>query len=115
MIEGKILSMTEVKLKSFIDSLRPKEEEVRKKLDVGYSWDGQTALLFEIRPLWNDPDQIIEFPFAKLQFVKTSNIWRLYWLRASGKWDSYKPKPTANRLEELLDEIGNDNHSCFFG
>jgi hypothetical protein len=41
-------------------------------LDFGYSWDGQqSALLFEIRPQWNDPTKILELLFAKLRFVKS--------------------------------------------
>ncbi|WP_336833592.1 hypothetical protein [Sphingobacterium siyangense] len=72
MDKKKLISMIEIQLKSFIDSKRPKDGEVRKKLDFGYSWDGQTALLFEIRPQWNDPSNILELPFAKLRFVKAS-------------------------------------------
>jgi hypothetical protein len=32
------ISMVDVQLKSFIDSKRPKDKEVRKQLDLGYSW-----------------------------------------------------------------------------
>ncbi len=52
------ISIIEIQLKSFVDSKRPKDVEVRKQLDFGYSWDGQTALLFEIRPQRNDPTKI---------------------------------------------------------
>lgn len=80
------ISMIEIQLKSFVDSKRPKDVEVLKQLDFGYSWDGQTALLFEIRPQWNDPTNILELPFAKLRFLKSSKLWKLYWMRGSGKW-----------------------------
>lgn len=33
-------------VQSFVDAKRPKDEEVRKQLDFGYSWDGQMSLLF---------------------------------------------------------------------
>lgn len=55
------ISMIEVQLKSFVDAKRPKDEDVRKQLDFGYSWDGQTAFLFEIRPQWNGQTQLIMF------------------------------------------------------
>lgn len=109
------ISMVDVQLKSFVDSKRPKDEEVRKQLDFGYSWDGQTVLLFEIRPQWNDPTNILELPFAKLRFVKASKIWKLYWMRGSGKWETYEPKPESEILQLLLAEIDHDGYGCFFG
>lgn len=109
------ISMAEVQLKNFVEARRPKEEEIRKKLDFGYSWDGQTALLFEIRPQWDDPTNILELPFAKLRFVKSSKIWKLYWMRASGKWEAYEPLPESTDLHKLLTEIKNDAYGCFFG
>ncbi|MGX1753440.1 DUF3024 domain-containing protein [Sphingobacterium sp. NPDC055346] len=109
------ISMIEVQLKSFVDAKRPKDEEVHKQLDFGYSWDGQTALLFEIRPQWNNPASILELPFAKLRFVKSSKLWKLYWMRGSGKWEAYEPKPEANNLQEMLTEINHDGYGYFFG
>lgn len=117
MIMGKKepISMVEVQFRSFVNAKRPKDEEVRKQLDFGYSWDGQTALLFEIRPQWNDPANILELPFAKLRFVKSSKIWKLHWMRGSGKWEAYGPNPESSNLQELLTEINNDAYGCFFG
>lgn len=109
------ISMIEIQLKSFVDSKRPKDVEVRKQLDFGYSWDGQTALLFEIRPQRNDPTKILELPFAKLRFVKAAKIWKLCWMRGSGKWEAYKPKPENTNLQLLLDEIDHDVDGCFLG
>ncbi|QRY57236.1 DUF3024 domain-containing protein [Sphingobacterium siyangense] len=115
MDKKELISMIEIQLKSFVDSRRPKDVEVRKKLDFGYSWDGQKAILFEIRPQWNDPSNILELPFAKLRFVKASKIWKLYWMRGSGKWETYEPKPESTNLQLLLDEINHDGYACFFG
>lgn len=109
------ISMVEVQLKSFVEARRPKDEAVRKQLDFGYSWDGQIALLFEIRPLWNDPSHILELPFAKLRLIKSTKIWRLYWMRGTGKWETYEPKPESANLPLLLDEIDHDGYGYFFG
>ncbi len=108
------ISMIEIQLKSFVDSKRPKDVEVRKKLDFGYSWDEQTALLFEIRQQWNDPTNILELTFAKLRFVKASKIWKFNRMRGSGKWEAYQPKPRCTNLQLLLDEIDHDGYGCFF-
>ncbi len=114
-MEKPLISMVEVQLRSFIESLRPTDEETRKKLDFGYSWDGQIALLFEIRPQWNDPNKILQHDFAKLRYVKSSKIWKLYWMRGSGKWEAYEPQPESTNVQELLTEIKNDVYGCFFG
>src|SRR5690606_2416665 len=105
----------EVQLKNFVEAKRPKNEEVRKELDFGYSWDGQTALLFEIRPQWNDPTNILELPYAKLRFAKSSKLWKLYWMRGTGKWGTYEPKPNSNNLHEILTAIDQDSYGCFLG
>lgn len=109
------ISMIEVQIRSFVEAKRSKDQEIRKKLDFGYTWDGQTGILFEIRPQWNDPATILELPFAKLRFIKSSKVWKLYWMRASGKWEAYQPIPESSSLQVLLDEINHDSYGCFFG
>ncbi|SMD00383.1 DUF3024 domain-containing protein [Pedobacter nyackensis] len=107
--------MAEVQLSSFIESLRPSDEDVRKQLDYGYSWDGQAAILFEIRPQWNDSSKTLKVEFAKLRYVKSNKTWKLYWLRGSRKWEAYEPLPESTNLQELLTDIKNDEYACFFG
>lgn len=114
-MEKPLISMIEVQLRSFVDTLRPADDAVRKKLDFGYSWNRQIAILFEIRPQWNDPTNILELPFAKLRFVKSSKIWKLYWMRGAGKWEAYEPLPEGTDLHKLLTEIKNDAYGYFFG
>lgn len=80
-VAKKKFSMIEDQLKSFVEDKRSKDEKIRKQLDFAYSWDGQTALLLQIRPQWNDPTKILELPFAKLRLVKSSKIGKLYWMR----------------------------------
>ncbi|WP_241790888.1 DUF3024 domain-containing protein [Sphingobacterium rhinopitheci] len=109
------ISMVEIQLRSFVEARRPKEESVRAQLDFGYSWDGQTAIFFEIRPQWNDPSHLLELPFAKLRFVKSSKMWKLYWMRGSGKWQSYEPQSESAYLQSLINEIDYDVDGCFFG
>jgi hypothetical protein len=114
-MENTRLSMHEVLLKNFIEDIRPEDEEIRKEVDLGYSWDGQCAILFEIRPAWNDSGKVLELPFAKLQYVKSKSSWKLYWMRGSGKWEAYQPLPSDLNLEVLLEIIGKDEVGCFFG
>lgn len=109
------ISMVEFHLRRFVESIRPKDEKTRKLLDIGYSWDGKTAFLFEIRPQWDDPTKIMNLPFAKLRFVKSSAIWKIYWLLGSGEWRAYEPQSDGTSLPPLLIEIQHDPQRCFFG
>lgn len=114
-MKNKNIDLTEKIIKDFVNDLRPKEVEIRKEMDMGYSWDGTNIVCYEIRPQWNNPEVILHHEFAKIRFYKTKKSWRLYWMRASGKWESYGPHPESTFLEELLDVIKKDAFHCFFG
>ena len=114
-MEGKKIDINDGKLKLFIEKLRPQDLEIRKEVDMGYSWDGRTAILFEIRPQWNKPENILQHEFAKIRYYKSRVEWNLYWMRASGKWEAYGPYPVATHLRKLLEIIKADNYGCFFG
>ncbi|MFA7686876.1 MAG: DUF3024 domain-containing protein [Moheibacter sp.] len=109
------MDFTNELLKNFVEKLRPQDEEIRKKLDMGYSWDGSMVLLYEIRPQWDNPKNILHHNFAKIRFYKSRGEWNLYWPRAGGKWEAYEPYPVAKHLQKLLDVIEEDKHHCFFG
>lgn len=110
-----IININEKIIEKFVDSLRPEDLEVRKEVDIGYSYDGQILELYEIRPQWNNPENILHHPFAKIRFYKSRKTWNLYWMRASGKYELYEPYPESSHLSSLLDVIKEDKHFCFFG
>lgn len=114
-MKGKNIDINDAILKGFIEDLRPPDLETRKELDMGYSWDGSIAYLFEIRPEWERPENILHHEFAKIRYYKSRGEWRLYWFRASGKWDAYGPYPVATHLQKLLEIIKEDKYGCFFG
>lgn len=99
---------------TFLEHKRP-PPEIRDKLDMGYRVDGQSILLFEIRPRWDDPATKMENPIAKATYVKSKKIWKLFWMRADMKWHGYKPFPSSSSLEQILATIDEDQHSCFWG
>lgn len=98
----------------YLEKIRP-PENIRSKLDIGYDYDGKVIEFYEIRPDWLDASIIRHHPFAKIRFVKSTNLWKLYWKRANGNWDAYQPFPQASNLLSLLDRIEQDKHGCFFG
>lgn len=98
----------------FVERKRP-AGHMRNKLDISFRISGQSFEIYEIRPQWNDPTKKIEGPIAKAIYVKSEKKWKLYWMRADLKWHSYKPFPTSNSLEKVLEVIEQDSHHCFWG
>jgi hypothetical protein len=91
------------------------EEDLRDKVDIGYTIKGQDIFLEEIRQIWNRPSEKMQNPFAKVKFEKTSQNWKIYWMRGNLKWNLYDPKPVVESLDLALEEIMTDSHHCFFG
>ena len=70
--------------------------------------------LYLSRPQWTTLNIGLNLG-CKDQYVRTSNIWQLFWQRANGKWVSYEPLPLSKDLKSLVDKIDSDPHGCFFG
>lgn len=83
-----------------------KVKNVAERVKGGY-------VLFETRPRWDGlPGPWTKLPVAKMIFHKPSQSWKLYWMRASGKWEFYGEYKTFNRVLEVIDE---DKYGCFWG
>ncbi|TAH01616.1 MAG: DUF3024 domain-containing protein [Sphingobacteriales bacterium] len=101
-------------MENFIAKIRP-PEEVRAELDIGYKIENQNIFIFEIRPNWKNPEEIQHFDVAKTTYVKTTNCWKVFWLRGNLKWYNYTPKPTVKNLKDFLKLVLEDKNCCFFG
>lgn len=101
-------------LEWFLGQRRP-PEHLRDKLDIAYSEEGHTIDLFEIRPHWDDRTTTYESPIARIRFVRTQNLWRLYWMRRDLKWHGYEPGKRYSTLMSALREVDIDEYCCFFG
>lgn len=99
---------------AFFEKRRP-EPHIRTKLDFGYRVERQSVELFEIRPVFNNPEQYRESPFAKATYVQTKKLWMVYWMRADLKWHGYTPAPAVKRVEDFVNLVDRDDHGCFFG
>lgn len=88
---------------------------LRDKFSLEFSIKGHDVLIYERRPQWNKPSDYTESAIAKLKYFRTANEWRLFWRRASLKWESYKPFPTSKVLNDLVVEVDNDPFGTFFG
>ncbi len=99
---------------AFMEKRRP-PTHMRKDLDLGFRIKGQSLEIFEIRPMWQRPNEKIEEPVAKTTFIKTKKVWKIYWQRADLKWHRYDPHPEVGSLDEFLDIVDRDEYACFFG
>ena len=114
------MAFTEIethKINKFVDALCKKRSpgHIRDKLRYEYKIENQDIILFEIRPRWKAPNEQTRLPCAKLKFIRSQNIWKLYWQRADMKWHKYGPFESSRDLAELVAEIDADPHGCFFG
>lgn len=98
----------------YIERRRP-PEELRDKIDLSFRIEGQSIVIFTIRPVWLQPDQKHESPAAKAIFVRTKNNWKVFWMRADLKWHVYPPKPTVKTLGQFLKLVEEDKYCCFWG
>ena len=114
-MKNKIIDINESTIKKYVDSIRPEDPEIRKQVDIGYTYDGKVVILFEIRPDWINEEEKTHIEFAKIRFYKSNKVWKLYWMRASEKWELYEPFPESTYLEKCVEIIKEDKHGCFFG
>ena len=104
----------EAAMSDFMVKRRP-PVEIRDKLDLAYRIEGQSVVIFEIRPFWRDPSETIEGPTAKATYTRKTDRWKIYWHRADMKWHTYPPHPEAIFCEEFLAIVDEYEHGCFWG
>ena len=99
---------------SFVEKRRP-PPHIRPELDLGFRVKRQSVEIFEIRPVWDNPNEKIEHAVAKATYVKTQKVWKVYWQRADLNWHRYDPSPEVVALSEFLLLVDRDEYACFFG
>lgn len=63
---------------AFLAKRRP-PPHIRPQVDLGYRLIEQSVEIFEVRPQWDNPSIIREHPFAKATYVRTQNLWKVFW------------------------------------
>ena len=114
MTNEKTINLLEATINKSVEAMRP-PVHIRNELDIGYNFLNNTLELFEIRPRWDKKEEYIHSPFAKTKFIKSQGIWKVYWMRASGKWELYEPFPEVKDISDFFEIVKEDKHACFFG
>ena len=88
---------------------------LRDQLREGQRIDGTGIELFLVRPAFQRPGEWIEESIAKVRFIRSRDVWHLFWKRADLKWHRYQPCPEADSLGAALRTINEDANCRFFG
>lgn len=97
---------------AFVESIRP-PAHIRNELDILFTIEDQSVEIGEKRPVWRGgPGEFSVLTLAKITYVRTQKVWKLYWMRANEKWELYQ---TADTLNDALEMVRVDAHGCFFG
>jgi len=99
-------------LVAFMAKRRP-PAPIRHELDLGYRIEGQSIVIFEVRPVWQGkPGEAMEHAVAKITYIRTKKIWMVYWMRANLQWYQYE---SAMTFADALAIVAIDESGCFFG
>lgn len=96
-------------------SRRRPDPSMRDRIREGQRLSGYTIELFYVRPAYLRPGEFTESEIAKLQFVRSRGVWKIFWKRADLKWHGYQPCPEVPTLAAALRVIDEDGYCCFFG
>ena len=88
---------------------------LRDRIREGQRIAGQDIELFFVRSIAPGSPATVEDSIARLRYVRSRNVWRLFWKRADGRWHAYPPCREAASLENALRVILEDKNCCFFG
>ena len=99
---------------AFVAKRRP-PAHLRDQVDLSFRFDGRSVEIFEIRPRWDDPTERVEEAVAKARYLKSRDMWLIYWQRADLKWHKYEPVPEVSTIDAFLRLVDEDEYACFFG
>ena len=108
------LEQISLMMNEFVAAHRP-PPEVRSQLDLGWRSEGQSVVLYDLRPIYTREHEVAHYDFAKATWVQAQKHWKIFWLRANGNWNGYEPLLTAGNLKRFLLEVEKDPYGCFKG
>ncbi len=88
---------------------------LRNMVREAQSIKGNEIEIFEWRPYFRDKSQWIKSAVAMTKYVRSRDVWKVYWRRGDGNWHPYEPCPETSSLEEWLHLVNDDVHGCFWG
>jgi len=94
---------------AYVASIRP-PALCRDEFDIDYRIYQQSIEIVAIRP-----GNLMRYPVAKATYIRTRDVWRIYWRKRDHKWHGYLQLPEASDLDRVLQELDSDPVGCFWG
>ena len=87
----------------------------RCQIKLFYEIRGYEVRIIESRPHFLNSHLWTDTPIARLHYDPDTLAWRLYWMRANGKWHKYPDFELTNNLKSLIGVIAEDRYRVFWG
>ncbi len=87
------------------------QDKVRLELEI----DGHRVRIWEVRLAWRDPTSIVRIGVAQFTYTRSRDQWKLYWMRADGKWHAWDPAENTGHLDRLVQVVDQDRRGGFWG
>lgn len=121
MLDAATVTLSESEIKRYeklvaelIERRRP-PMRLRKGVDISFRVERSSVEIFEMRAHWTGKGNPTEHRIAKAMFMKHKRNWKVLWEGADLKWQTYKPHPEVDAIEEFLQIVDRDDYACFFG
>lgn len=101
-------------MENFIDRNRA-SDDIRQQDDLSYKIEDQSIIIYEVMPHWDNPEEIIEIDIAKATYVKTRDLWRVFYIKSDARWHIYYPHAVVKTLREFATLVEMDDHGYFWG
>lgn len=92
-------------------------EDMRNRVRVECEVAGRDVTIVERHPPWAPqagPNWSTN-PVARLRYLTSRGVWRLYWPGSDERWHEYSDLPFARDVRDLLEEIDRDPTALFWG
>jgi len=91
-------------------------EDVRDRVRIELDVDGRDLTILECHaPVPPGDDEWMRSPVARLRYLTSRSVWRLYCADRDDNWHEYPDLPWSRHLDRLLDEIDRDPTAIFWG
>jgi hypothetical protein len=88
---------------------------LRDRIVLQFRFLGSSVVLFEKRPMFDDPTRWIENSVAKFRFDPARRLWRLLCADRYGSWHLFRGVPPTASFGRLLEEVAADRTCVFWG
>ncbi len=91
------------------------QDRLKGKFRIGYSFKGNSIILFEERINYQESTGRIEVPVAKLSYDKEGDMWSLFSVDSKSRWHNYSKEKPNKDISKLLRAVDEDLTGIFWG